>query len=205
MKIVAAIAAMGLATTLATGTAQAQTAKVGQPAPAFDAVTSNGETVSLADFAGNAVVLEWTNDGCPFVQKHYDSGNMQSLQKRLTGDGTVWLSVISSAPGEQGHADSARANALTTDRKAAPTHVILDEDGALGRLYGARTTPHMYVVDAKGTLVYAGAIDTIASAEQADVPRADNYVEAALGALRAGQAVTVRQTQPYGCSIKYGG
>ena len=200
MKMIAAIAALGLL-----GTAHAQTAKVGEPAPGFEAVTSKGETVSLSDFAGRNVVLEWTNDGCPFVQKHYGSGNMQSLQGRTTADGTVWLTVISSAPGEQGHADGARADALTEERGAKPTHVLLDPEGDLGRLYGARTTPHMYVVDAEGTLAYAGAIDTIASTDPGDVPRADNYVAAALDALKAGQAVTVRQTQPYGCSVKYAG
>ena len=199
MKIIAALAAASLMTA-----AHAQTAKVGQPAPGFEATTADGATVRLSDFAGEAVVLEWTNDGCPFVQKHYATKNMQNLQKRMTADGTVWLSVISSAPGEQGHADGARANALTAERDAAPTHVLLDEDGSLGRLYGARTTPHMYVIDAEGVLRYAGAIDTIPSANADDVPRADNYVEAALRAVKAGGDVTVRQTQPYGCSVKYG-
>ena len=203
MKIIAAIAGLGLLT--APALASAQTAKVGQPAPDFDAVTAGGETISLSDFAGEAVVLEWTNDGCPFVQKHYGANNMQNLQKKMTADGTVWLSIISSAPGEQGHADAARANRLTEERGAAPTHVVLDEDGTLGRLYGARTTPHMYVVAPDGKLAYAGAIDTIASADQADVPRADNYVEDALRAVKAGEPVTVRQTQPYGCSVKYAG
>lgn len=198
MKMIAAIAALGLLSTAA-----AQTAKVGEPAPDFEATASTGETVNLSDFAGENVVLEWTNDGCPFVQKHYGSGNMQSLQNRLTADGTVWLSVISSAPGEQGYADGQRTDQLTAERDAAPTHVLLDPDGDLGRLYGARTTPHMYVVDAAGTLRYAGAIDTIASTDPADVPRADNYVVAALSALKDGRAVAVRQTQPYGCSVKY--
>ena len=203
MKAITTLAVIGASGLLAA--AAAQTAKVGAPAPDFEAVTASGETVSLSDFAGENVVLEWTNDGCPFVQKHYDSGNMQSLQNRMTADGTVWLSVISSAPGQQGHVDGAGADALTAERRAKPTHVILDPDGTLGRLYGAKTTPHMYVVDAGGTLRYAGAIDTIASTDPADVPRADNYVEAALAALRAGEAVTVSQTQPYGCSVKYAG
>lgn len=207
MKIIIALAPTLAAAGLLMAPAQAQPAKarVGQPAPTFEAVTSEGEAVSLSDYEGQTVVLEWTNDGCPFVQKHYGSNNMQGLQKRAAADGVAWLSVISSAPGEQGHVDGAGANRLTAERKAAPTAVLLDEDGVVGRLYGAKTTPHMYVIDQDGTLRYAGAIDTIASTDAADVPRADNYVSAALAALKANQPVTVPQTQPYGCSVKYAG
>ena len=177
----------------------------GQPAPDFEARTASGETIRLSDFEGERVILEWTNADCPFVQKHYGSGNMQALQRRATADGTVWLSVISSAPGKQGHVTAAAAQALTKDRKAAPTHVLLDESGEIGRLYAAKTTPHMFVVDEAGVVRYQGAIDTIRSTDQADVARADNYVTAALRALREDRAVAVTQTQPYGCSVKYDG
>ena len=194
-----------LCAALMLGAASAQTAKVGEPAPDFTLPNTGGDEISLSDYQGRNVVLEWTNDGCPFVQKHYGSNNMQSLQKRMTADGTVWLTIVSSAPGQQGHVTGEEADALTRERKAAPTYVLLDEDGGVGRLYGARTTPHMYVVDAEGTLRYQGAIDTIASTDQADVARADNYVEAALRAVKAGRDVAVRQTRPYGCSVKYAG
>lgn len=175
----------------------------GQPAPDFSLTAASGETVALSDYAGKTVVLEWTNADCPFVQKHYGSGNMQSLQKRASRNDVVWLSVISSAPGKQGHVDAAGANELTMSRKAQPAQVLLDEDGEVGRLYGAKTTPHMYVVDPEGTLRYAGAIDTIPSTDQADIARADNYVTAALDAVRSGREVEVTQSQPYGCSVKY--
>ena len=199
MRIAAIAAAIGLLATAA----HAQTARVGEPAPDFEARASDGAAVSLSDYEGQTVVLEWTNDGCPFVQKHYDSGNMQALQKRADADGVVWLSVISSAPGQQGHVSGAEADALTAERGAQPARVLLDEDGTVGRLYAAKTTPHMYVIDPGGTLAYAGAIDTIPSADTADIARADNYVEAALRSVRAGEPVTVSRTQPYGCSVKY--
>ena len=177
----------------------------GEPAPDFTARTAGGETVRLSDFEGQRVVLEWTNADCPFVRKHYGSGNMQALQRRADAEGTVWLSVISSAPGKQGHVTPDQARALSEDRKAMPAHVLLDESGEVGRAYGAKTTPHMFVIDEAGTVRYQGAIDTIRSADQADVARADNYVTAALGALRDDRAVAVTQTQPYGCSVKYEG
>ena len=177
----------------------------GQAAPDFTARTASGEVVRLSDFAGQRVILEWTNADCPFVQKHYGAGNMQALQRRATADGTVWLSVVSSAPGKQGYVTPDEARALTTSRKAAPTHVVLDESGAVGRLYGAKTTPHMFVVDEEGVIRYQGAIDTIRSTDPADIARADNYVTAALRALRDDRAVAVTQTQPYGCSVKYDG
>lgn len=204
MKAILPIVAMGAAALMAAMPAVAATApRVGAPAPAFSAVTAEGETVSLSDFEGRTVIMEWTNHECPFVQKHYDSGNMQSLQKRLTADGTVWLTVISSAPGEQGHVSGEQANALTRERKAAPTHILLDEDGEVGRLYAAKTTPHMFVIDEAGVLRYAGAIDTIRSTDVADVPRADNYVAAAVASVKDGMKVVTPQTAPYGCSVKY--
>src|SRR5262249_26228958 len=132
---------------------------IGQPAPAFTAVDSNGKSHSLSEFKGRTVVLEWTNDGCPYVGKHYNSGNMQKLQQEATGAGVVWLSVISSAPGKQGYVTGAEANTLTTSRNAHPTAVLLDPTGAIGRDYEAQTTPHMFVIDKTGVLRYMGAID----------------------------------------------
>ena len=176
--------------------------KVGDPAPAFSLPGDDGKTHALADFKGKTVVLEWTNDGCPFVKKHY-AGNMQSLQKDYTAKGVVWLSVISSAPGKQGHVDAAGAKALSKSRGAAPTAVLLDEKGTVGRLYDAKTTPHMYVIDGKGTLVYAGGIDSVPSADAGDIPGATPYVKNALDELQAGKPVTVASSKPYGCSIKY--
>lgn len=177
---------------------------VGQPAPAFSAVDASGKTVQLADYKGRPVVLEWTNDGCPFVKKHYDSGNMQALQKTYTARNVAWLTVISSAPGKQGHADGAKAQKLSADRGAAPTAVLLDESGTVGRLYDAKTTPHLFVIDAAGTLVYAGAIDSEPSGDPADIPNAVPYVKNALDEVLAGKPVTAAKTKPYGCSIKYG-
>lgn len=176
---------------------------VGAPAPAFSATDSNGNDHALADYRGRVVVLEWTNHDCPYVGKHYGAGNMQALQKRATADGIVWLSVISSAPGTQGHVSGAEANGLTESRGAAPTAILLDPDGTIGRAYDARTTPHMYVVDADGTLVYMGGIDDRPTTRQADIAGATSYVTAALSDLAAGRDVQVPTSRPYGCSIKY--
>ncbi|MCA8901491.1 MAG: redoxin domain-containing protein [Hyphomonas sp.] len=186
------------------GTADAGT-QPGDDAPGFSGVNSYGDTVSLSDYAGQTVVLEWTNDGCPFVRKHYSAppSNMQGLQAGAADDGIVWLTVISSAPGKQGHSDGARANQLTADRGAAPAHVILDESGDIGRLYGAKTTPHMFVITPDGEIAYQGAIDSKPSANVADIGTATNYVTAALTSLAAGEAVEVTNTKPYGCSVKY--
>ena len=164
---------------------------------------SNGVVHNLNDFAGKTVVLEWTNDGCPYVKKHYNTDNMQTLQKEAAADDVVWLSVISSAPGKQGHVDGAGANALTAERGAAPTAVILDEAGEAGRTFAAKTTPHMYIIDADQTLVYQGAIDDNPSSNPATVETATNYVRKALMEVKAGQPVTDATTQPYGCSVKY--
>lgn len=176
--------------------------KVGEAAPNFSLPGDDGKTHSLADYKGKTVVLEWTNDGCPFVKKHY-AGNMQSLQKAYTAKGVVWLSVISSAPGKQGHVDATGAAALSKERDAAPTRVLLDDKGTVGRLYEAKTTPHMFIVDGSGKLVYAGGIDSVASADAEDIPGATPYVKNALDEVLAGKAVTVASTKPYGCSIKY--
>lgn len=175
----------------------------GKEAPGFTATDSNGKTVNLADFRGRTVVLEWTNDGCPYVGKHYKSGNMQKLQKEAADQGVVWLSVISSAKGEQGYVDGAGANKLTVDRKAVPAAVLLDPTGAIGRAYGAKTTPHMYVVDKEGKLVYNGAIDDKPTSNLADVGPARNYVREALAAVKDGKSVATAATRAYGCSVKY--
>ena len=177
----------------------------GRTAPGFTAEDSNGASVSLSDFAGQIVVLEWSNDVCPFVRKHYTRppGNMQGLQADAAADDAVWLTVISSAPGNQGYVDGEQANQLTEERGALPAHVLLDADGALARLYKVKTTPHMFVIAADGRVAYQGAIDSAASANVADIATATNYVREALTSLSTGAPVAVRSTKPYGCSVKY--
>lgn len=176
---------------------------VGKAAPGFTGVDSNGNKHSLSDFKGKTVVLEWTNHDCPYVIKHYNSGNMQQLQQNATGNGVVWLSIISSSPGKQGHVSGKQANELTRSRNAAPTAVILDETSEIGRLYGAKTTPHMYIIDKTGQLVYMGGIDSIPSSNENDIAKAKNYVTAALDAMAAGKPIADSVTRPYGCSVKY--
>jgi len=176
---------------------------IGQPAPTFKSVDSNGQAVSLDQYRGKTVVLEWTNHECPFVKKHYGSNNMQTLQKEAASQGVVWLSIISSAPGQQGFVNAADANRLSKERGAAPAHILLDPSGELGRLYNARTTPHMFVIDPAGTLVYMGGIDDKPTAQPADLATAKNYVRSALGDLSAKRAVATPVSQPYGCSVKY--
>ena len=183
--------------------ASGTTVRVGEPAPDFTGVDSNGKTHRLSDFKGKTVVLEWTNHECPFVRKHYESGNMQKLQKTATSDGVVWLSIVSSAPSQQGNVNGQKANELTKSRQAAPTAVLLDAEGTIGRSYNARTTPHMFVIAPDGKLVYAGGIDSISSSDKADISKAQNYVTAALKAVKSGQPVSKPMTQPYGCSVKY--
>lgn len=177
--------------------------KIDSAAPDFTLQDSKGNTVSLSDFAGKHVVLEWTNHKCPYVVKHYDSDNMQSLQRQYTSEDIVWLSIVSSAPGKQGYVKADEANALTASRNASPSHVLFDPDGKVGRMYAAKTTPHMYIVDPVGQLQYAGAIDSIKSTKQKDIPKALNYVMAGLEALKAGNSPDPALTAPYGCSIKY--
>lgn len=183
--------------------AWAATAKVGEAAPGFTVNATNGSPVSLASYKGKVVVLEWTNHDCPYVRKHYDSGNMQSIQRDATGQGVVWLTLISSSEGTQGYVTPPQADELTTSRKAAPTAVLLDTKGVAGKLYGATNTPHMYVVDKAGVLVYAGAIDDRPTSRRADVQGATNYVRAALDAVAAGQPVKTPVTRAYGCTVKY--
>jgi len=178
-------------------------ARPGEPAPAFTLVDADGKERSLAEFAGKPVVLEWTNAGCPFVRKHYDSGNMQALQKKWTEKGVVWLTINSSAKGKQGHVDGAGAKKEMAENQAAPTAYLLDPDGKVGKSYGATATPHMFVIDAKGQVVYAGAIDDKPSTDRADIAGARNYVDEALTAVLAGKPVETRATRAYGCSMKY--
>jgi thiol-disulfide isomerase/thioredoxin len=188
---------------LAAAPAFAATAIVGQPAPSFSVTDASGKAVSLADFKGKTVVLEWVNPGCPYVRKHYDSTNMQGTQKGAADKGVVWLSVNSTAQGQYDYRKPADMAAWMQSRKAAATHTLMDSDGKVGKAYGARTTPHLYIVDAKGTLAYAGGIDDTPSSNPADVKTAKNYVNAALGELQAGKPVTQATTRPYGCSVKY--
>jgi hypothetical protein len=181
-----------------------QSAKVGQAAPDFTASDSVGQRHHLSDYRGKFVVLEWHNNGCPFTRKHYESGNMERLQKEWTAKDVIWLTVISSAPGKQGYVTPAQENDYMMKMNAVPTAVLLDPSGQLGHLYDAKTTPDMYVINPQGLLIYAGAIDDRPTADQADVQGAENYVSEALIEAMAGQAVKTPVTRPYGCSVKYG-
>ena len=176
---------------------------VGQAAPNFKLADANGKAVSLSDFRGKTVVLEWHNPGCPFVKKHYDSGNMQKSQAAAAKDNVVWLTINSGAPGKQGHMNGAEAKALVAKAGARPAAYLLDPRGVVGKTYDAKTTPHMYVVNKAGTLVYAGGIDDKPTANPADINGARNHVLAALAELKAGKAVSVTTSRPYGCSVKY--
>ena len=179
--------------------------RIGAPAPGFTARDSNGRAVSLAQFRGRTVVLEWNNPGCPFVKKHYGSGNMQRTQGAAVGQGVVWLTVNSGAPGKQGHMNGAVANAFVKGAGARPTAYLLDANGAVGRLYAASTTPELFIIDPRGTLVYKGGIDDKPTANAADIAAARNHVTAALADLKAGRRVAVADTRSYGCSVKYAG
>lgn len=175
----------------------------GQPAPDFTAKTSEGKTVKLSDYKGKTVVLERLNYGCPFVKKHYDSSNMQALQKDAAAKGVVWLSVVSSAPGKQGHGNAAQAEKERAEHGSKASAVLLDETGVVGQQYGAQTTPHMYVVDPQGKLVYQGAIDDKPSTDKSDLKGARNYVREAMEAVLAKKPVATAQTKAYGCGVKY--
>lgn len=174
-----------------------------QPAPAFQAKDAEGQVRSLAEFKGKTVVLEWHNPGCPYVQKHYGSGNMQALQQRATREGVVWLTIDSSSPGQQGHLDGPSAKAWKAEHHAHSTALLLDPQGKVGRLYEARTTPHMFVVDRTGRLVYMGGIDDRPYTDPESLKGADNYVADALAELKAGKPIAHPVTRPYGCSVKY--
>ncbi len=173
-------------------------------APDFKGKDSNGRVQTLAQYHGKYVVLEWANKGCPYEQKHYLSGNMERLQKEWTGKGVVWLSILSSAPGQQGNLTPEQENAYLQEMHAAPTAAILDPNGTIGHEYGAKTTPHLFVIDPSGKVIYQGAIDDMESTDQADIAKAKNYVSAALTEAMAGKAVSTPVTRPYGCSVKYG-
>ena len=189
---------------LALGAAQAWAqAAVGAAAPGFTLTDTKGAAHALADFAGKPVVLEWTNPDCPFVKKHYGAKNMQALQAKYVAQGVVWLSVCSSAPGKQGHSPADEWNRILAEQGSAATALLLDPDGQVGRAYGAKTTPHLFVIDAAGTLVYDGAIDDKPSTDAADIPGARSHISEALDAVLAGAPVPVAQTKPYGCSVKY--
>lgn len=182
----------------------AHAAQVGAPAPSFSGTDTHGQTHKLSDYRGKFVVLEWTNKDCPFTMKQYDSGNMQTLQRQWTSQGVVWLTMLSSAPGHQGYMSAADENAWIAKVHADPTAAILDPSGAIGHAYQAKTTPHMFIIDPSGKLIYDGAIDDHATTDPADVPQSKNYVSAALSQAMAGKPVAVTYTRPYGCSVKYG-
>lgn len=177
--------------------------EIGKPAPAFSATDSHGKTRNLSDFKGKTVVLEWTNAECPYVVKHYDSGNMQKLQETYTGKDVVWLTVNSGAEGKQGHLTSEQANALIAEKGNKATAYLIDTRGEIGKAYDAKTTPHMFVIDKEGVLVYDGAIDDNDSAKPEDAATAKNYVVAAIDATLDGKTVDKAKTKPYGCGVKY--
>lgn len=181
----------------------ASDAVIGEKALDFTATDSNGKTQNLTSYKGKTVVLEWLNHQCPFVKKHYGSGSMQKLQKAYTGKGVIWFSVISSAPGKMGYCTPEEANSLVREKGAAPTAVLLDAQGTVGKLYGAKTTPHMSIVNANGVLVYNGAIDDTPSQDIADIATAKNYVQTALDELLAGKQISVGTSRPYGCPVTY--
>ena len=203
MKRMTAVLCGALVFSAMPGIAQANA--VGAPAPAFTLTDSDGNSRSLAEFKGKTVVLEWTNAECPFVKKHYGAKNMQGQQGKATADGVIWLTINSSAPGLQGHVDGAKANAIRKEVGAQQSAYLLDPTGTVGRAYGAKTTPHMYIIDGAGVLRYNGGIDSIPSADQADIGKATQYVPQALAELAAGKPVSVSTSKPYGCSVKYKG
>ncbi len=193
----------GAAVALMPALAFAASPDVGKPAPLFTAVDSNGKTWSLADLKGKIVVIETTNHDCPYVRKHYTAKNMQTQQREAAAKGVVWLTSASSATGEEGYVTAPQANELTKKRDAAPAAVLLDPQSKIARAYGATVTPHMYIIDASGILVYKGGIDSIPSSDIADIPKAKQYVRIGLGEVLAGKPVSDSSTRPYGCSLKY--
>ncbi len=194
---------VGLLTTMLISSFGFSEAKVGSPAPAFEVMDATGKVQKLSDYKGKNVVLEWYNKDCPYVVKHYSVGNMQKIQKETTEKGFVWLTVISSAKGKQGYLDQKEALANAQTAGAAPSAILIDDLGKMGRAYGAKTTPHMYLIDDKGILRYNGAIDSNSSASSATIEKADNYILAATNSLLKGEKIAKESTKPYGCSVKY--
>jgi hypothetical protein len=180
-------------------------AKVGQPAPDFTGTASNNQAYHLTDYRGKFVVLEWHNNGCPYTQKHYKSGNMQKLQKQWTAQGVVWFTILSSAPGKQGYMDANGENTYMAKMGAAPTAALLDPPGTIGHLFDAKTTPQMVIINPQGVVIYDGAIDNRPTDDVKDIAGATNYVNLALGQALAGKSVETAATRPYGCSVKYKG
>ena len=176
---------------------------INKPAPLFSAPTADGKTNNLADFHGKTVILEWTNNECPFVKKHYETGNIPNLQKQAAAQDVVWLQIISSAPGKQGFVDGATAKKLNEERGATPTNTLFDPEGTIGRLYIATNTPQFFIINPEGILLYKGAVDSIPSADKADIAKAENYISAALSELATGKAISKNTTKPYGCTVKY--
>jgi peroxiredoxin len=203
MKVTSALMFVGLLFVSLYCTTEARSAKVDEAAPAFTLTDVDGNRHSLADFKGKYIVLEWVNYDCPFVRKHYASGNMQRLQREWTDKGVVWLSICSSAPGKQGYFETAELKDRIKEEKAVPSAYLLDSEGTVGKMYEAKTTPHMYIINPEGVLIYAGGIDNIASTNVDDIGMATNYVRATLEAAMAGKPVEVKGSRPYGCSVKY--
>lgn len=201
-KLFAAIMFMAIAIFFQTF-AEDNKAKIDETAPNFTLKDSHGKSHSLSDFAGKYIVLEWINYDCPFVKKHYDGDDMQKLQKEYAEKGVIWLAICSSAPGKQGHFDNDEINKRIKSHKAKYTAYLIDENGKVGKMYGAKTTPHMYIIDKSGILRYAGAIDSIKSTDKADVAKAKNYVKTVFDELLNGKPVSEKTTAPYGCSVKY--
>ncbi len=196
-KSLFAVAALSLLSNVALA------ATTGQPAPAFTAKDVDGKSVNLSEYLGKTVVLEWVNPGCPFVRKHYDAANMQGTQKTATAKGVVWLAINSTEPTHTDYLAPTKLAQWMSSQNAAATRVVMDESGAIGKAYSAKTTPHMYIIDPKGMLVYAGGIDSIPSASKDDIAKATNYVKQSLDESLAGKAVSAPNTKPYGCSVKY--
>lgn len=188
---------------LVASSAAAHGLRVGDPAPDFTGTDSQGRTQVLSAYRGKYVVLEWTNNGCPFTRKHYESGNMQALQKEWTGKGVVWLTMLSSAPGAEGYMTAADENQYIAREHASPSAAVLDSKGTIGHQYSAKTTPHMFVIDPAGKLIYEGAIDDHATTDRSDIKNSKNYVADALSEAMAGRQVATSFTRPYGCSVKY--
>lgn len=181
----------------------ANAALVGKKAPEFELSDENNNKVTLTQFKGKIIILEWLNHGCPFIKKHYKSGNMQATQKKVIDKNTVWLSIISSAKGKQGYSSPSKAKSDKANSKSLANHILLDTNGNVGQLYQAKTTPHMFIINKKGIVAYEGAIDSIASADSSDIPNSENYILAGVKSLKSGTKIKKRKTRAYGCSVKY--